>query len=306
MTKLREMLRLLAVVNGRRREDVSLSALAELAHRSPFNLHRRFVAVAGETPKAYTSRVRLDRAAADLLATDRPAAVIASEHGFASHEVFTRAFTRRFGTTPRAYRARGLHVTGDDRVAAGHAAVVASVAPCVGLYRMPVERNEAMPAETPAETPVDVAVKDLPVTYALVMRKRIGRDEIAATLASMLPAVFAHAQQRGLALAGPPFARYPEFAMGSMVMEAGFAVAVPADGDPDAGIEALTIPAGEAAVAIHRGPYDGLPATFQAVETWVRGEGRSPSGPPMEIYLTDPGEHPDPQTWETQVVLPVA
>jgi AraC family transcriptional regulator len=65
------MLRLLAVVNGRRREDVSLSALARLAHRSPFHLHRRFAEVAGETPKAYTSRVRLDRAAADLLATDR-------------------------------------------------------------------------------------------------------------------------------------------------------------------------------------------------------------------------------------------
>lgn len=294
---LRDMLRLLAVVNGRRREDVSLSALAKLAHRSPFNLHRRFVAVAGETPKAYTSRVRLDRAAADLLATDRPAAVIAADHGFASQEVFTRAFTRRFGLTPRAYRARGLHVTGDDRVAADHAAIVTSVAPCVGLYRMPVERNEAMP--------VDVAVKDLPATHALVMRKRITRDEIAATLGSMLPAVFAHAQQHGLALAGPPFARYPEIGMGSFVMEAGFAIAAPADGDPDAGIEALTIPGGEAAVTIHRGPYDGLPAAFAAVEAWVRNEGRSPSGPPMELYLTDPGEHPDPQTWETQIVLPV-
>jgi AraC family transcriptional regulator len=295
MTTLREMLRLLAVVNGRRREDVSLSALAKLAHRSPFHLHRRFVAVTGETPKAYTSRVRLDRAAADLLVTDRPAAVIAADHGFASHEVFTRAFTRRFGMTPRAYRARGLHATdrgATDRHAAGHAAVVASVAPCVGLYRMPVERNEAMP--------IDVTVKDLPVTHALVMRKRITRDEIADTLGSMLPAVFAHAQERGLALAGPPFARYPEIGMGSFVMEAGFAIAAPA-----AGIEALTIPAGEAAVAIHRGPYEGLPAAFAAVEAWVRDEGRSASGPPMELYLTDPGEHPDPETWETQLVLPV-
>jgi AraC family transcriptional regulator len=291
------MLRLLAVVNARRREDVSLSALAKLAHRSPFNLHRRFVAVAGETPKAYTSRVRLDRAAADLLATDRPAAVIAADHGFASQEVFTRAFTRRFGMNPRTYRARGLHDP-DDRAAGIHAAIVASAAPCVGLYRMPLERIETMP--------VDVAVKDLPATHALVMRKRITRDEIAATLGSMLPAVFAHAQKHGLALAGPPFARYPEIGMGSFVMEAGFAIAAPADGDVDAGIEALTIPAGEAAVAIHHGSYDGLPATFEAIEAWVRSEGRSPSGPPMELYLTDPGERPDPATWETEVVLPIA
>jgi AraC family transcriptional regulator len=299
VTTFREMLRLLAVVNGRRREDVSLSALARLAHRSPFHLHRRFVAVTGETPKAYTSRVRLDRAAAGLLATDRPAAVIAADHGFASHEVFTRAFTRRFGMTPRAYRARGLTC---DLAVAGHAAIVNSVAPCVGLYRMPTERTETMPADPP----IDIAVKDLPATHALVMRKRISRDEIAATLGSMLPAVFTHAQQHGLALAGPPFARYPEIGMGSFVMEAGFAVAAPADGDPEAGIEPLTIPAGEAAVAIHRGPYDGLPRTFEVVESWVRDEGRSVGGPPMENYLTDPGEHPDPATWETEVVLPLA
>jgi AraC family transcriptional regulator len=303
---LRELLRLLAVVNGRRREDVSLSAIARLAHRSPFHLHRRFVALTGETPKAYTSRVRLDRAAADLLATDRPVAVIAAGHGFASHEAFTRAFTRRFGVSPRTYRARGLTC---DLAAAGHAATVTSVAPCVGLYRMPTdrptERTEAMPADLPADLPADVAVKVLPATHALVMRKRVTRDEIAATLGSMLPAVFAHTQRHGVALAGPPFARYPEIGMGSMVIEAGFAVTTPADGDPEAGIEALTVPAGEAAVAIHRGPYDGLPATFETVEAWVRAEGRSPSGPPMEIYLTDPGEHPDPATWETQVVLPV-
>src|SRR5690348_4996449 len=67
-----DILRLLAQVNGRRHEDVSLPALAALARRSPFALHRRFAAVVGETPKAYTARVRLARAAADLLATTRP------------------------------------------------------------------------------------------------------------------------------------------------------------------------------------------------------------------------------------------
>jgi len=35
-------------------------------------------------------------------------------------------------------------------------------------------------------------------------------------------------------------------------------------------------------------------------------EGRSVGGPPWEIYLTDPGERPDPQTWETQIILPLA
>jgi AraC family transcriptional regulator len=300
VTVIREMLRLLRAVNDRRRTDVSLAALSALAHRSRFNLHRRFVAVVGETPKAYTTRVRLDRAAADLLATDRPVAVIAAAHGFAGHEVFTRNFTRRFGVSPRAYRARGLGLDADDdRIVAGHAATVASVAPCVGLYRMSVEERN-----TPV--PVEIAAKDLPAMHALVMRKRVSRDEIAATLATMLPALFTHAQQNGVAMAGPPFARYPEIGMGSLVIEGGIPTVEPAAGEPGAGIETLTVPAGPAAVAIHHGPYDSLPETYQAIEAWIAEEGRAAGGPPWETYLTDPGEHPDPETWETEVVQPIS
>jgi AraC family transcriptional regulator len=297
VTLVREMLRLLAAVNARRREDVSLAALSGLAHRSPFNLHRRFVSVVGETPKAYTTRVRLDRAAAELLATDRRIAVIAFDNGFASHEVFTRAFTRHFGVSPKAYRARGLRAD-DDRVVAGHADTVTSVTPCVGLYRVTtLERSTPMP--------VDIVVKDLPPTHALVMRRRIARDEIAATLAATLPTLFAHAQRNGVAIAGPPFARYPELGMGTLIIEGGIPTAEAEPGDPDAGIEALTIPGGQAAVAIHYGPYEGLPQTYQAIETWIQDNGRTIAGPPWETYLTDPGERPDPETWETEIVQPI-
>ena len=127
MTVTDDILRLLATVNDRRRRDVSLAAMSALAHRSRFNLHRRFRTAVGETPKAYTSRVRLARAAAELVSTDRPASAVASDHGFASHEVFTRAFTRLFGVNPRGYRVRGLHV-GDERAVGVHATTVTSVA----------------------------------------------------------------------------------------------------------------------------------------------------------------------------------
>jgi AraC family transcriptional regulator len=292
-----DLLRVLAAVSARRRGDVSLSAMARLAHRSPFDLHRRLRRLIGETPKALTARVRLARAAAALVAGDRPVAAIAAEHGFATHEVFTRAFVRRYGVSPRAYRARGLHVD-DERTAGVHAATVDAVAPCVGLFHLTIrEEHRAMS--------IDVQVTDLPETHALVMRRRVTRDGIAAALAECIPAAFGYAQREGLAMTGPPFTRYPEVGMGSLVIEAGVPIAAPPPGEPDEGILALTIPAGPAAVTVHRGPYETLLETYQSLEEWVRAKGLTPDGPPREVYVTDPGERPDPATWETQVIQPL-
>ena len=48
-------------------EDVSLAALANQAGMSVFHLHRVFSSAAGETPKQFTLRLRMGRAAAMLL-----------------------------------------------------------------------------------------------------------------------------------------------------------------------------------------------------------------------------------------------
>ena len=153
---------------------------------------------------------------------------------------------------------------------------------------------------------IEAHVKDLPETHALVVRRRVTRDGIAAALAECIPAAFGYAQREGLAMVGPPFTRYPEMSMGSLVLEAGVPIAAPPPGEPDEGILALTIPAGPAAVTVHRGPYETLLQTYQALDEWIRAEGLTADGPPWEVYVTDPGERPDPATWETQVIQPLA
>jgi AraC family transcriptional regulator len=293
----RDILRLLAAVNARR-DDVSLTTMAAIAHRSPYDLHRRFRRDVGETPKSYTSRVRLARAAADLLRTDRTVAAIATAHGYSGHEVFTRAFTRAFGLAPRAYRARGLH-TGTTLATTVHAATVVAVAPCVGLYRTTTTPEEG------STVPADITVTDVPAIHALVARRRVGREEIATAIGEILPGLFGFATAHGLAMSGPPFTRYPEFGMGTLVVEAGVPLAAPATGELPPGVEALTIPAGPAAVTVHHGHYERLPETYRELETWLEREGRKAAGPPRETYLTDPGEYPDPETWRTEIAQPV-
>src|SRR5450755_2431178 len=103
--------------------DLSLDSLADQTGLSACHMHRVFAAAVGETPKQFTLRLRLGRAAALLLSGREPVLDIALACGFQSHEVFCRAFRRRFGMSPSAYRERGF-TTGVDAAQAGrHAAL---------------------------------------------------------------------------------------------------------------------------------------------------------------------------------------
>lgn len=87
-------------------EELSLGRLAEVAGLSDHHFHRVFKASVGETPKRYVERLRIERAAFLLSAQERTVLDVALEAGFGSHEVFSRAFNRRMGMTPSAWRNR--------------------------------------------------------------------------------------------------------------------------------------------------------------------------------------------------------
>lgn len=99
-----ELLPLLVHIQSQLDADLSLAALARRLGVSPFRLHRLFKATLGETPQAYTTRLRLERAAFELLTQDSTLLSIALDSGYQNHETFTRAFKRHFGRTPSSYR----------------------------------------------------------------------------------------------------------------------------------------------------------------------------------------------------------
>jgi len=153
------------------------------------------------------------------------------------------------------------------------------------------------------------AISEQPVLVQL--KKASQGPEISKAIGEGLGAVFAHAHQHGLAIAGRPFARYLAVDPGSMTFEAGVAIAPPADApaghapsDPNA-VRIDALPGGFAAVTLHRGPYDRLHAAYAALERWIESEGLTVSGAPWEVYITDPTEVENPAEWETQVFWPV-
>ena len=64
-------------------------------------------------------------------------------------------------------------------------------------------------------------------------------------------------------------------------------------------VYATETPAGEAAVALHRGPYDRMNEAHEAIGKWMAANRRKSAGQSWEIY-GDPT--PDPADTETTVV----
>jgi AraC-like DNA-binding protein len=82
----------------------TVASMAEVAHLSRAGFARRFAELVGETPAAYVSRLRVERAGDLLLTTDGTVAAVAADVGFGSEFSFADAFKRQHGTTPGRWR----------------------------------------------------------------------------------------------------------------------------------------------------------------------------------------------------------
>ena len=78
-----------------------------------------------------------------------------------------------------------------------------------------------------------------------------------------------------------------------------FGVEVTRAFEPAGEVYPTETPAGEAAVAVHRGPYDRLNQAYQAIDDWIVANHRESAGWVWEIY-GDPT--PDPADSQTTVV----
>ncbi len=81
-------------------------SLASRMHLSRFHFDRLVSAAAGEPPATLRRRVLLERAAYRLITTDDDVLTVALDAGYSSHEAFTRAFTRAYGSAPSRWRRR--------------------------------------------------------------------------------------------------------------------------------------------------------------------------------------------------------
>ena len=143
-------------------------------------------------------------------------------------------------------------------------------------------------------------INEVPFLY---MRKQAKAEDISEALGSAFVPIFQHATANGIPFAGPPTARYVSFGPGLVTAEAGMPVAAAAEASGE--ILAGSLVGGEVVSTIHKGPYDSLNLGHEAIQTWMMQNGLEAGGPPWEVYLTDPGEVPDPAEWLTEIIHPL-
>lgn len=90
-------------------EELDNDRLAEIACLSSYHWHRIYRAVHGETLAATVKRLRLHRAAGDLVRTRLSVDSIAKRSGYPNLQSFNRIFKAVYGMPPAQYRREGSH-----------------------------------------------------------------------------------------------------------------------------------------------------------------------------------------------------
>ena len=151
--------------------------------------------------------------------------------------------------------------------------------------------------------PPTVAVQAVQPRRLLAARRRVPLGAIGSAWKPALDLVWTYLRAHPKVRRGHNVFLYHHPADRASPMDVDFGVELLDDVQPPAGLHVVTTPAGQAAVAIHRGPYEGLKRTHDAVHAWAAANGRSFAGTSWEVYgdWTD-----DPATLEVTVAYLLA
>lgn len=159
--------------------------------------------------------------------------------------------------------------------------------------------------QTPAVE--EVTLQPQPVAS---IRGTIPIAQIGPSMGERLEALGAFVQREGLAVVGPPFARYHSFGEAETDLEVGVPVRAPISGK--GAVAAGALPGGPAIATWHFGAHDRLGEAYARIHGWLAEHGQAADGPAWEIYhwidlSQPPGDAPpaEPATWRVQLVQPI-
>lgn len=256
-------------------QPLTLEQLAEVGHFSPYHFHRIYRGLMGETVNDTMRRMRLHRAAVELLQGERTLESIARRHGYGSAAAFNRAFGQGYGMPPGEFRRRGSIST------------------------------FTATARTDHEDPhmYDVTIEQRPARTVAALRHHGAYHEIGEAFGKLGAWAAGHGLGRGCGL-GLYYDDPESKPAAELVSDA--CIEVPDDFAVDPPLRRATVAGGRHAVLVHTGPYAELERPYRWLfGEWLPASGEEPADAPVvEEYLNDPQSLP-PSEWRTAICVPL-
>ncbi len=268
------ILRVLTYIHDHPDGDLSLDALADVAAMSRFHWHRVFRALTGETCAQAVRRIRLHRAAFQLVRSENPVSDIAQAVGYPNPNSFIRAFTEAYGRSPVAFRKAGQSLPAHPNFRTGE-------------YPMHPVTTRTEPARRVIALPHKGAYTEIGQSFeafgALCESRQLW-PQVGPVLGIYLDSPDDVPEDQLRSYAGAEFR---------------------GDGTPE-GMEDLQIPGGKTAVLTYKGPYSGLASAYHSLfGNWLPESGEEPADQPCyEVYLNDPRDTA-PEDLLTEICLPL-
>ncbi|MBU0691463.1 AraC family transcriptional regulator [bacterium] len=266
-------------------EKLTAEQLASEANFSPFHFQRIFSGMVGESLMEYIRRLRLDKAAFNLIYQEDSITQIAFDAGYDSHEAFTRAFRVQFGESPQQFRR--------DRSS------------FIAQRLLENSKHFNVTLAKPGGKQMEAKIEKMkPMKVAFV--RHVGPyNQCEAAWGKLCgnPAVQKELGQNtayiGICYDDPDIT-----AAGKIRYDA--CATVSEQFEPVNGIETQVIEGGDYVVLIHHGSYDGLHDKYRWLYgEWLPGSGReAKSAPSLEIYDKH-GDMSKPEELITRICVPL-
>ena len=271
----RRMLRVLVHIQQHLDEPLALEDLAVLACFSPYHFHRVFKGMVGETLMEHIRRLRLERAASQLILSQKPVTDIAFDAGYESHEAFTRSFHALFGRSPSQYRSARRRPPWPDSPSGTHFAA-----------REPAAHFKTM---HPRRKVMEVKIRLMEPFRVAFMRHLGPYSTVGDTWDKILPVLGKEGRLGGNPMLLGICHDDPEVTPPDKVRYDA-CVSVDDSFAPEGEIGVQIIAGGDYAMTTHFGPYEKLGETYtQLLGQWLPRSGRElRAAPCFEVYLNDP------------------
>ncbi|MGJ8633414.1 MAG: AraC family transcriptional regulator [Luteolibacter sp.] len=260
-------------------EIPTLEELAKAAGLSPFHFHRIFRSIVGEPVARYHKRIRLERTASRLSHSSEPITEISLGAGFESSSAFSKAFRSHFGCSPSTFRKRGP-----------------------GISNTIFENNRQ---QTTMNMKVEIKKIDPIEVYAV---RTVGsyKEAAAEAFGKLMPFAYGNKLMRpetrvfGIGHDNPGITDSEKIRYDAcFTRDVSF--------QPSGEVRNQTIKGGLYAIALHKGSYETLVESYDAlIGTWLSENKRELRGEPLfEEYLNRDPRRTKPENLRTLIYIPI-